>query len=81
MSDKRVGQKIKLLSVDELLGVPNSEGCVDIEVSKIHPFKDHPFKVVDDDRMKELIGSISENGVLTPVIVRPVEGGDYEMIS
>ena len=81
MSDKRVGQKIKLLSVDELLGVPNSEGCVDTEVSKIHPFKDHPFKVVDDDKMKELIGSISENGVLTPVIVRPVEGGDYEMIS
>ncbi len=81
MSDKRVGQKIKLLSVDELLGVPNSEGCVDIEISKIHPFKDHPFKVVDDDKMKELIGSISENGVLTPVIVRPVEGGDYEMIS
>ncbi len=34
MSDKRVGQKIKLLSVDELLGVPNSEGCVDIEVFK-----------------------------------------------
>ena len=78
---KRVGQKIKLASVDELLGVPSTEGCLDIEVAKIHPFKDHPFKVLDDDKMHELVESIMVNGVLTPVIVRQMDDGDFQMIS
>ena len=65
---KRIGQKIKLASVDELLGVPSLEGCQDIEVAKIHPFENHPFKVLDDDKMHELVESIMMNGVLTPVI-------------
>lgn len=81
MSDKRVGQKIKLCSVDELLGIPNTEGCIEVDIAKIHPFINHPFKVIDDDKMQELVESISENGVLTPVIIRPTEGGEYEMIS
>lgn len=76
----RPGEKVKLLSVDELLCVPNSEGATEIEVARIHPFKNHPFKVVDDDKMHELAESIMENGVLTPVIVRPDADG-YEMIS
>ena len=78
---KRVGQKIKLASVDELLGVPSTEGCQDIEVVKIHPFENHPFKVLDDDKMHELVESIMMNGVLTPVIVRQLEDGNYQMIS
>ena len=78
---KRIGQKIKLASVDELLGVPSLEGCQDIEVAKIHPFENHPFKVLDDDKMHELVESIMMNGVLTPVIVRQMDDGDYQMIS
>ena len=78
---KRVGQSIKMTSVDELLRVPSSSGCEEIEVSKIHPFKDHPFKVIDDDKMHELVESIMMNGVLMPVIVRPTEDDEYEMIS
>lgn len=78
---KRVGQKIKMTSVDELLGVPSTAGTDEIEVSKIRPFKDHPFKVLDDDKMHELVESIMLNGVLVPVTVRPVEDGNYEMIS
>ena len=78
---KRIGQKIKLASVDELLGVPSVEGCQDIEVAKIHPFENHPFKVLDDDKMHELVESIMMNGVLTPVIVRQLEDGHYQMIS
>lgn len=78
---KRVGQNIKMTSVDELLRVPSSSGCEEIEVSKIHPFKGHPFKVIDDDKMHELVESIMTNGVLMPVIVRPTEGDEYEMIS
>ena len=78
---KRVGQKIKMTSVDELLGVPSVSGCDEIEVGKIRAFKNHPFKVVDDDKMHELVESIMMNGVLVPVTVRPIEDGDYEMIS
>lgn len=78
---KRVGQKIKMTSIDELLCVPSVSGCDEIEVSKIRPFKDHPFKVLDDDKMHELVESIMMNGVLVPVTVRPIEDGAYEMIS
>ena len=78
---KRVGQKIKMTSIDELLCVPSVAGCDEIEVAKIRPFKDHPFKVLDDDKMHELVESIMLNGVLVPVTVRPIEDGDYEMIS
>ena len=48
---KRVGQKIKMTSIDELLCVPSASGCDEIEVARIRPFKDHPFKVLDDDKM------------------------------
>ena len=78
---KRVGQKIKMTSIDELLGVPTITGCDEIEAARIHPFKDHPFKVLDDDKMHDLVESIMMNGVLVPVTVRPLEDGDYEMIS
>ena len=81
MPKQRIGQKIKLASVEELLGVPSVEGCMDIEVARIHPFKDHPFKVIDDDKMHELVESIMMNGVLVPVIVRQMEDGDYQMIA
>ena len=73
---KRVGQKIKMTSIDELLCVPSVAGCDEIEVSKIRP-----FKVLDDEKMHELAESIMLNGVLVPVTVRPVEDGQYEMIS
>lgn len=78
---QRSGEKIKMLSVDELLGVPSGEPVTDIEVEKIYAFEGHPFKVVDDEKMEELVESIRYNGVLTPVIVRPDDEGGYEMIS
>ena len=81
MAVKRVGQKIKMKSVDELLCVPSVTGCEELEVAKIRPFKDHPFKVLDDEKMHELVESIMLNGILVPVTVRQLEDGDYEMIS
>lgn len=78
---KRPGQKITMTSIDELLCVPDTEGTVDIEVESIYPFENHPFKVVDDEKMEELVESIKANGVLTPVLVRPDDEGTYEMIS
>lgn len=77
----RAGQKIKLTSIDELLCVPETEGTVDIDVRAIYPFENHPFKVLDDEKMDELVESIKANGVLTPVLVRPDDEGTYEMIS
>ena len=78
---QRIGQKLKLSSIDELLGVPSTEGAVDLDVLTIYPFENHPFKVVDDEEMEELVESIKESGVLTPVLVRPDDEGTYEMIS
>jgi len=81
MADKRPGQKIKMTSIDELLCVPEVEGTIDIDIRAIYPFENHPFKVLDDEKMDELVDSIKANGVLTPVIVRPDDEGTYEMIS
>ena len=78
---ERVGQKIKLKSVEEILGVVGEESAMEIEITKIHPFKNHPFHVVDDDRMKRLVDSIRENGILVPAIVRSIGNDEYEMIS
>ena len=77
----RSGEKIKLASIDELLGVVNEESAMEIEISKIHPFKNHPFKVLDDEKMQDLVESVKINGVLTPVLLRMDENDEYEMVS
>ena len=77
----RSGEKIKLASIDELLGVVNEESAMEIEISKIHPFKNHPFKVLDDEKMQDLVESVRINGVLTPVLLRMDDNEEYEMVS
>lgn len=75
--------EIKIDPMDELFGLPvPTEGSALVRVRDIFPFKDHPFKVLDDEKMEELVESIKANGVLSPVLVRPrkAEQG-YEMIS
>ena len=52
-----------------------------ILISQIHPFPEHPFQVRDDELMQQTIDSIQQVGILTPVILRPDESGEYEMIS
>ena len=52
-----------------------------IEISKIHPFKNHPFKVLDDEKMQDLVESVRINGVLTPVLLRMDDNEEYEMVS
>ena len=55
---------------------------VNIPVSKLHPFEGHPFKVKDDEDMNTLIESVQTQGILSPLIVRPIEStGEYEVIS
>ena len=54
-----------------------------ISINKLHEFKDHPYKVLDNDEMNNLIESVQEHGVMSPLIVRPLEGttDQYEIIS
>ena len=63
-------EKIHFASVEELLGAPvDKEGTVEIRIDQIYPFENHPFKVLDDEKMYELVESIKANGVLSPVLV------------
>ena len=57
------------------------EKVVEIEIERLHDFKNHPFKVQTDSQMKELQDSISKYGILNPLIVRPRPEGFYEVIS
>lgn len=54
-----------------------------ISINKLHEFKDHPYQVLDNDEMNNLIESVQQQGIMTPLIVRPLEGttGEYEIIS
>ena len=53
----------------------------DIPLNELHPFKDHPFKIQNDDEMKRLMESIQKFGTLTPALARPLPEGGYELIS
>ena len=78
---QRSGEKIKLTSFNDLMGISEGESSVELEIKKIAPFQNHPFKVKDDEKMEELIESIRLQGILTPVLVRPDKEDGYEMIS
>ena len=82
----RKGANISLNSYDDIFKTDEArndtgEHVVMMNLEKIHPFKDHPFKVTDDEDMRKTADSIREYGVLVPAIVRPMENGEYEMIS
>ena len=75
-------EKVHFESVEELLGSSAvSDGMTEIRIDQIHSFKNHPFRVTDDEKMSDLIQSVKENGILVPVMVRPDADGSYEMIS
>ena len=66
--------------MDDLLGkVPPK--TVNLDISKLHPFEGHPYKVLDNEDMEALVESIRTQGVLTPLVVRPMEEDAYEIIS
>src|SRR5665647_1604689 len=78
---------IKLSSVDNLFTTEAErqedklEKVVKLPLDELYPFKDHPFKVKDDEKMFEIVESIKQRGVLTSIIVRKRDGGGYEIIS
>ena len=59
----------------------NENAVIPLRTDKLYPFADHPFKVLDDEDMAELVESIRTHGVLTPLLVRPAKPGTYEVIS
>lgn len=80
-------KNVKLTSVDDLFSTEESrtdeqrEKIVEIPLSELHPFENHPFKVVNDEKMQNTAESIREHGVLVPAIVRPREAGGYEIVA
>ena len=84
---KSSAKNVTLTSVDDLFTTEEQredkkrEKVRNIPLDELHPFRDHPFKVVDDEKMEETVESIREYGVLVPIIARPKEEGGYEIIS
>ena len=84
---KPSGRNLNLTSYDEIFQTEETrieatqEKVIDIPLIELHPFKNHPFKVIDDESMLETSESITKHGVLVPVISRPREEGGYELIS
>ena len=84
---KSSAKKVELASVDDLFSTEESradaqrEKVLEIPLSELHPFKDHPFKVKDDEAMMETADSIRQYGVLVPAIARPDPNGGYELVA
>lgn len=89
MAKRNLGEKIKLSTYDEMFGTDTfghddqkSEGqIINVPLRELHTFKNHPFKVLDDEKMEETVESVKAYGVLVPGIARPRKDGGYEIIS
>ena len=84
---KSSAKKVELASVDDLFSTEESradagrEKVIEIPLSELHPFQNHPFKVKDDEAMMETADSIRQYGVLVPAIARPDPNGGYELVA
>jgi ParB family chromosome partitioning protein len=84
---KNSGRKLTLTSLDDLFTTEEErqdnrrEKVVELPLDELHPFQNHPFKVVDDQAMQETADSVRQYGVLVPAIARPRPEGGYEIVS
>ena len=85
MSKNSVVKDLTLTSYDDIFKIKHdniqSEKVMEIPLTELHSFVNHPFKVLDDKAMMDLVESIKMNGVLHPGIARPRENGGYELIA
>lgn len=87
MTKRKSDFTLPTTSLDELFSSQEErddaklERVKDIPLTELHPFKDHPFKIQNDEEMKRLIESIQKFGTLTPALARPLPEGGYELIS
>jgi len=84
MSNKKIHEPYNLPTLDDFFERTHGSymGRVEkINLNRIENFKNHPFKVKDDEQMENLLESIKENGVLNPIIVRPTKDNKFEIVS
>lgn len=86
MAKRDIKDKIKLKGYADLFGeeedVVNSEECIkNLPLDELYTFKNHPFRVIEDEKMAETVASIKKYGVLVPGIARPRAEGGYEILS
>ena len=87
MTKRKSDFTLPTASLDELFSSQEErddaklERVRDIPLNELYPFKDHPFKIQNDDEMKRLMESIQKFGTLTPALARPLPKGGYELIS
>ena len=88
---KSSARNVKLASIDDLFTTEENRQEIQAEtkrekvqmlpLSELHPFRNHPFKVKDDEAMENTVDSVRQYGVLVPAIARPLESGGYELVS
>ena len=84
---KSAAKNIQLASYDDLFKTDEErqadaqERVQNLPLDKLEPFPNHPFKVIDDDKMLETVESIKDRGVLVPILVRPQNDGNFEIVS
>ena len=80
---KSLPDRVQLKNLDSLFGIDQEQTgqVLEVPIVELFPFRDHPFKVLDDEDMRKMVDSIREYGVLVPVIIRPDGDGEYEMVS
>ena len=80
---KQLPDRVQLKTLDSLFGIDEEQTgqIMEVPISELFSFRDHPFKVLDDEKMAQTVESIRENGILVPIMVRSRQEGGYEVIS
>ena len=80
---KQLPERVQLKTLDSLFGIDEEQTgqIMEVPISELFSFRDHPFKVLDDEKMVQTVESIRENGILVPIMVRSRQEGGYEVIS
>ena len=80
---KQLPDRVKLKNLDSLFGIDQEQTgqVLEVPIGELFPFQNHPFKVLDDEKMAQTVESVRENGILVPIMVRNRPEGGYEVIS
>ena len=79
---KILPERKKLKPMEDLFGIEERSGqVIEVPLEELFPFENHPFKVLDDEKMHQMVESIKENGVIVPGLVRERDSGGYELVS
>lgn len=80
---KQLPDRVQLKTLDSLFGIDEEQAgqIMEVPINELFSFQNHPFKVLDDEKMVQIVESIRENGILVPIMVRSRQEGGYEVIS